>query len=888
MTYLSIFRSCARKEYADQVIKMLRAVEGELTRTTYRLDWVTHEAFKVLNNESNALCVASLTDRSGTHGLPSRVMTVVQHEIDRDTGTLKLVFEMGPFVKLEEDFIGNLRAWGDDVDNLPPKKFVTAYQESWPSFREATDTEMLDSWRRSIDFVTTSWDFRNSVFLRPADVKLQGHEKEIAISVEQATRYEFKIASYNPHLTDIDLSLKTLNVANSGAIADIERCPPIDRDGIMSINLKFLEIGSSKIQINILPDPQFSTYIPIGFDVLSDLQSDPIGPRLLGPAWSLCLDEIGEVFQNDNKNHLEILKSLSIAFPNEPEAMLRRGLIHLHIGQTSIARDLFKEVLKIRESARGVAWLLAASLKGGDVNEAESLIQRLNLSNNLLFEQIVEFTKEIDEDTAVRFIDFPALYLSEDKAIQFVEALSCAVRSQDAVRKILSTLIELDKNKAFRFAAKKLLMNPEWRSLRRDYVQLADQLGMIEGVKDDINLILRFRNEKPEEIIDRVNRLGELVHPYELLGILLFNASQFFSQEGDSFRNAGLDQAAKAAQLAFTISDFGAADIAIQHVFNNAEANDSVSQAFSNAVAQIANKIAEMRAIQIDQVQKSDSYTDYLLSKLMLYTKDKTLVVFSRQGVFPYQEHWRSRLELRDFLWESESGFSEMNGNFLLEFDPNSLVVVIVWGASTLSKTATDWLEENGVSVARAFEGSESILHAMARVLEPIGLVTNDLEVQTPSEALLLAQKNLTNLQFNPAIVKIITELDPYPLATAWAKKIYKSLFVLNEYAKWRSGDKAGGEDFYLWLSKRDLLPLKWVTMKESETVGQNPKYRNPRTFPVDREVDTSGQKFMEPHIKISNNPPGPRIHFFDASDLDVKKVLIGYIGPHLPTPEKR
>lgn len=46
---------------------------------------------------------------------------MVQHEIDRDTGTLKLVLEMGPFVKLEEDFIGNLRAWGDEVDNLPPK-----------------------------------------------------------------------------------------------------------------------------------------------------------------------------------------------------------------------------------------------------------------------------------------------------------------------------------------------------------------------------------------------------------------------------------------------------------------------------------------------------------------------------------------------------------------------------------------------------------------------------------------------------------------------------------------------------------------------------------------------------------------------------------------------
>ena len=44
-------------------------------------------------------------------------------------------------------------------------------------------------------------------------------------------------------------------------------------------------------------------------------------------------------------------------------------------------------------------------------------------------------------------------------------------------------------------------------------------------------------------------------------------------------------------------------------------------------------------------------------------------------------------------------------------------------------------------------------------------------------------------------------------------------------------------------------------------------------------------QKFMEAHIKIDHDHPAPRIHFFDASDQACKKVFIGYIGPHLPTP---
>ena len=886
MGYLSIFRSCARKEYADQVIKMLRAVEGEQTRTTYRLNWVTQEALDLLENEPNSLCVASLADRSGKYALPSRVMTVVQHEIDSDTGTLKLFLEIGPFVKLEDDFVGDLAGWGKKTDNYPPEKFVAVYQDSWPNFREADGAEMLDSWRRAVEFVTTAWDFRNSIFLRPADTKLQGRVKEIAISVDQASRYEFEIASYNPHLTDVDLSLKTLHVTNSGAIADIDRCPPIDRDGIMSIGLKFLEPGAAKIQINILPDPQFSTYIPIGFDVMPDLESDPIGPRLLGQEWSICLDEIGEIFERDDKKHLEVLKSLSISFPHEPEVMLRRGLIHLRMGQTSIARDLFKDVLKIRESARGVAWLLASSLKAGAVNEAESLIQRLNLSDNALFEKIVDFISLIDEETAIRFIDLPGLYLSEDKAIQLVQALGKSVSSQEASRKVMASLIDLDKNKAFKFAKNQLLNNPDWRFLRRDYVQLADHLNMIDSVSDDVSLILRCQNEKPSEVVDRVNRLGELVHPCELLGILLFNASEFFTQHDQEARVAGLDQATKAAQLAFTIADYAAADAAIQQVFNNLEANDSTSQAFANAVSQIAIQIAEIRATQIDQLQKSDSYTDYLLTKLSSYTKNKTLVVMGGQDSFPYQDHWCTQLSLKELLWVPESSTTESNGNFLMELDSDALIVVFVWSASPqISTNVVDWLEKYGVPNARAFMGSESILHSMLRVLVPSNLGGTDLEFQTPLDVLLFAREKLSNLQFNPAIDKIISELESYPLARAWAKKIYRSLVALNDYSAWRSSIGANGGDFYRWLGKQDSISPNWVSMKESESLEADQRCYRARLFPVDKSVDPPGQKYMEAHIKIDHDHPAPRIHFFDASDQVCKKVLIGYIGPHLPTP---
>ena len=130
MTYLAIFRSCLRKEYKDQVIKMLRAVEGEQTRTTYRLDWVTPQALTLLRSEVTPLCVASLVDRQGSHALPSRLMTVLEHSIDNDTGNLRLLFEMGPFIALNPDFNGQISTWGTSLVEAPPKAIPSKVSET--------------------------------------------------------------------------------------------------------------------------------------------------------------------------------------------------------------------------------------------------------------------------------------------------------------------------------------------------------------------------------------------------------------------------------------------------------------------------------------------------------------------------------------------------------------------------------------------------------------------------------------------------------------------------------------------------------------------------------------------------------------------------------------
>ena len=885
MDYLAIFRSCLRKEYADQVIKMLRAAEGEHTRTSYRLDWVTDEALHLLNNETNPLCIASITNRHATHALPSRIMTVLEFSIDNDSGTARFLFEVGPFISVGADFSGEIDSWGMKSSDRPPSKFVSIYQSDWPKFVEAK-SDPITPWRRAVEFATTNWDFKNTVFMRPVDSSLEGHEHEIHLTVKQATGYKFEIASYNPHLNLIDLNRKQIQVTASGALADIDPSPSIPRDGIIPIEFRFLEPGTSKIEIHIQPDPQFSTYIPIGLEIESDPNLDPVGPRLLGPEWASCLDELNQIFSKDTDLQLRVLKTLSIAFPNEPEVMLRRGRMHLMRGENHVAIDIFKEVLKVRESARGIAWLLIASLRIGAVRESEDLLQRLNLSEGALFQQIVDAASQIDEQTVMRFVDLPGLYLSEDKAIKLVQALGDAIVSQDAAQRVMSALVQLDEFQALSFSKKCLSRNPDWRSLRRDYVLLADKLQIPEGVSDHAGLILRYEDEEPSEILERINRLGSFVHPVDLLSILLHNAAALAVQDSDDHKLACMDQSLKAAELAFELCDYSTTDYALQLLTKNLRMNDPKSRGYLNAAEQVGMKVFEARKNDTIQSNFEDSYHDYLVQIIEPLMRGKVLILLGGREDSLLTAHWKISMGLDQIVWTSGVSSSPISGKQLLEMDPAKLIVVVSWSDAVLFPDQVQiWLEENNVPICRAFMTTESILHGLVRTLVPIKNDSALLVISKPSEAVALARTSLKNLELNPSIDRSISDLDIYPLAKAWAKKIYRSLVALDNYCEWRSARNVGGVNFLTWLSKNDSIPPNWVSMGESESLENNSVHYRKRIFPVDRSIDSSGSVFMGAHIKIDNDHAAPRIHFYDASGLDIHKIFVGYIGEHLSTP---
>ena len=148
---------------------------------------------------------------------------------------------------------------------------------------------------------------------------------------------------------------------------------------------------------------------------------------------------------------------------------------------------------------------------------------------------------------------------------------------------------------------------------------------------------------------------------------------------------------------------------------------------------------------------------------------------------------------------------------------------------------------------------------------------TDDIDIDGFEDVLEAAASHLRRVALG-AVDDGALALDQYPQAEAWARKAWRALTALNEFAQARSDGWQG--DFRAWCSSpatstSAVIPTGWVALRESDSVNANPKYREARTFPVPDSVDQHGNVYMPAHIKlIAGGRPAPRLHFHDDTDL--------------------
>ncbi|MER6681533.1 hypothetical protein [Streptomyces olivaceoviridis] len=172
----------------------------------------------------------------------------------------------------------------------------------------------------------------------------------------------------------------------------------------------------------------------------------------------------------------------------------------------------------------------------------------------------------------------------------------------------------------------------------------------------------------------------------------------------------------------------------------------------------------------------------------------------------------------------------------------------------------------------------EAGLHALAHTPPP------ESEDQPATFAEILDRMDeFTYLRFtgNPKKTK---DLDAQCIVN-WVTVAWDALRTLNDYAAASAAGTTSG-DFRHWCDNLpdgslNRFPSAKVKMKESETVGNNTKWRRQRTFPVPTSVAKEGKLFMQAHLRIGGgNTVSPRLYFHDDG-AGTGLVYVGYIGEH-------
>ena len=155
-------------------------------------------------------------------------------------------------------------------------------------------------------------------------------------------------------------------------------------------------------------------------------------------------------------------------------------------------------------------------------------------------------------------------------------------------------------------------------------------------------------------------------------------------------------------------------------------------------------------------------------------------------------------------------------------------------------------------------------------------------------QALEYAEEMLPNLIISPEAFNKSEVLDESPMAGVWAKSSWEGLCALHDYAKAKNDGQFSG-NFLSYCSDtppgyRNVAPNK-VALKESESTMNSPAKRRAREFSVPTTISSDGSQLMEPHIKIFLvGADVPRMHFYDDTSGSTKKIVVGYLGRHLPT----
>lgn len=160
-------------------------------------------------------------------------------------------------------------------------------------------------------------------------------------------------------------------------------------------------------------------------------------------------------------------------------------------------------------------------------------------------------------------------------------------------------------------------------------------------------------------------------------------------------------------------------------------------------------------------------------------------------------------------------------------------------------------------------------------------------DVTLSVDAMKYAADLLHYLAFSPGAADCCAELDEQHSAPITAKRAWRALRALNDYARVKLEAEWSG-NFLQYCRETPAgcatFPPDDIALTESEGTLGNPRCREARMFTVPTAVDPSGVILMDKHVKVAGRGAlTARLHFHDDTGGSTKMVHVGYLGPHLP-----
>lgn len=892
----ALFRSCLRKEYRDQVIKMLRGLNGEFTRTTYRLQWVEQSLLEALRKGLQVQFVGTVVDEPGTFCLPVRLLHLEECDVDDKRQALNLVLKLGDFV-CEKDSEAVERSLVDltgGSESRPPQTFVSVWADTWRELQTVDDAQAGDIWRRSIDFLTEKWSFEKTVFFRPEPGWSIGARYGPKSHATQSTTKRLSFDSYNPHLASTALREWSLISQSTGLAVGPQVPASIPANGLVHVDVEFLECGAGSLRIEVRPDPQWSTYIPVDFEVASDEDAGRDRIRLLGSSWRKFLQTLDDRYASGGLQHGELLDLLLDVFDDNPELIVRRGRVHLANSEYRLAADRFSEVLRDVCDPRAVFGQLIAALHVGDIAVAESALQQLDLSKTVLFEEMLCELPRVSGGVARDFCHAPGSVLSEAKAIQMLQALAAGDHAETVFTHIFKEACELNFNQALQMALYEIQRHPEWRALRHAVVGAADKRGAVDEVEPFIADAIRWRGEDPEIFSVDFFRLGAALSADVSSTLASENAARLFATTTRSAVLTAFELAAFAAETAFRTGNFNVAQRAIQMILANVHRSSVELGHQSEVYQQRAIAVSELIVAATSKVpglaeatvkiepQRLAKVGDELIGRVVVIFGGRSDAGFRQQVMEQLEQDWREAKLPGQPLWISWREGRPPSAEEVKQIDcARSILVVSASELGLLTPLTRDWLVGEGVPIVTSNLNFREVISNLSDYFEQPRPVVPDF--QSCVEVITYVEQEMKNLVLGSQVRDSAAELDGKRETTGWARRVHVALKALNDYGEARQRKHSSGS-FRSWASSKDKFPSGQIKDRESESTMSDPRLASRRVFKVPREVDQTGSKEMQSHIAIGVTSGCPRI-YFDLSSIDqTGKICVGYVGPHLPT----